>query len=105
VSNTSNVIAPPLQLPRIPEVPVAYFTLALLFLLAVTLMLLTDFAHREPRRVVVSAMAVLVLGLVYASGCGSSRPTVKPPSNVTLTITAASASVSRTASLSLTVNH
>jgi hypothetical protein len=105
VSNTANVAAPPLQVPRIPAVPVAYFTLALLFLLAVTLILLADFADKDVRRVVVSAMAVLLLGLVYASGCGGSSPAVKPPSNVTLTITATSASVSRTASLSLTVNH
>jgi hypothetical protein len=92
-------------MPRIPAMPVAYFTLALLFLSAVTLMLLTDFARKDVRRVFVSAMAVLLLGLVYASGCGGSGQTVKPPSNVTLTITGASASVSRTASLSLTVNH
>jgi hypothetical protein len=105
VSNTSNVAAPPLQMPRIPAMPVAYFTLALLFLSAVTLMLLTDFADKDLRRVVVSVMAVVALGLVYASGCGGSGQTVKPPSNVTLTITATSASVSRTASLSLTVNH
>ena len=102
VSNTSNVlVAPPLQMPFNPELLMSYTALALLFLLAVMLILRAGFASNAPRRVLAPAMAILILSLVYASGCGGGRP----PSNATLTITGVSVSVSRTASLSLTVNH
>jgi Beta-propeller repeat len=105
VTNTSNVlVAPPLQMPHIPALPMAYAALVLLFLLAVTLLLRAGFASDHPKRVFTTATALLVLGLLHASGCGGGR-TVQPPSNATLTISGVSAGVSRTASLSLTVNH
>jgi hypothetical protein len=106
VSNTSNVlVAPPPPMPRIPAWPMAYAAVALLFLIAVKRMLRACLVGDCPRRVLASAMAVLVLGLVYTSGCGGGGSTVQPPSNATLTITGVSASVSHTALLNLTVNH
>jgi hypothetical protein len=83
----------------------AYAAVALLFLIAVKRMLRAGLVGDGPRRVLASAMAVLVLGLVYTSGCGGGGSTVQPPNNATLTITGVSASVSHTASLNLTVNH
>jgi len=98
-------VAPPLQMPRLRALPVAYTTLALFFLLAAMLILRAAFGSSHPRRVLTPAMTILVLALVYASGCGGGGRTVQPPSNSTLTITGVSAGVSRTASLNLTVNH
>ena len=107
VNNTSNVmVTPPLQMPRTPMLPMAYTALALLSILAAMLILRAGLASNLPRRVLAPALAVLILGLLYSSGCsGGGGPTVKPPTNATLTITATSSGVNRTLSLNLTVNH
>ncbi len=106
VSNTSNaMVKPPLRMPRTPPLPVAYTALALLLILEAMLILRAGLASNHRRRVLAPALAVLLLGLLYASGCGGGGPTVQPPTNATLTITGVSSGVNRTLSLGLTVNH
>jgi hypothetical protein len=107
VSNTSNVmVTTPLQMPRTPMLPRAYTALALLSILAAMLVLRGAPSNNHPGRVLAPALAVLVLGLLCSSGCGGGGgPTIKLPTNATLTITAASSGVNRTLSLNLTVNH
>jgi Beta-propeller repeat len=106
VSNTSNaMVAPPLQMPPTPTWSVAYTALALLLILAAMLILRSGFASNHPRRVLGPALAVLLLGLLYANGCGGGGKIVQPPTIATLTITGVSGGVNRTLSLSLTVNH
>jgi len=106
VSNTSNaMVTAPLQIPRIPTLPVASTVLALLLILAAMLIRRSGIAGNHPGRVLAPALAILLLGLLYANGCGGGGPTVQPPTNATLTITGVSAGVSRTLALDLTVKH
>ena len=106
VSNTSSaMVTAPLQVPRAPALPVAYTALALLMILAAILVLRSGLAGNHPRWALGPALALLLLGLLYANGCGGGGPTVQPPTNATLTITGVSSGVNRTLSLSLTVNH
>jgi hypothetical protein len=106
VSNTSNaMVTAPIQIPRIPALPMASAVLALLLILAAMLILRSGLAGNHLRRFLAPALAVLLLGLVYASGCGGGGPTVQPPTNATLTITGASSGVNRSLSLGLTVKH
>jgi len=106
VSNTTNaMVTPPLQMPPAPTWPVASTALALLLILAAMLIQRSGLAGNHLRRFLAPALAVLLLGLVYASGCGGGGPTVQPPTNATLTITGASSGVNRSLSLGLTVNH
>jgi hypothetical protein len=105
VSNTTNaMVTPPLQMPPAPTWPVASTALALLLILAAMLIRRSGYDGNHLRRFLAPALAVLLLGLVYASGCGGG-PTVQPPTNATLTITGASSGVNRSLSLGLTVNH
>jgi hypothetical protein len=94
-----------MQIPRIPALPMASAVLALLLILAAMLILRSGLAGNHLRRFLAPALAVLLLGLVYASGCGGGGPTVQPPTNATLTITGASSGVNRSLSLGLTVKH
>lgn len=102
VSNTSNAMAiPGLWVPRAPKFSVAYPPLVALLILVALLVLRSRHTGLPRQRVFRPAMAVILSGLLYSSGCGSTRP----PTSATLTITGASGTVSRTLSLSLTINH
>lgn len=106
VSNTSNaMVAAPLQIPRIPALRMMYTVLAVLLMLAAVRILRSGLDDNHRGRVLAPALGVLLLGLVYANGCGGGGPTIQPPTNATLTITGASSSVNRSLSLGLTVNH
>ena len=107
VSNTSSaMLTPPLRMPRAPAWPVAYLALAVLLILATMLILGSGLAGNPRGRVAASALAVLLVGLLYANGCGGGGPTAPPPpTNATLTITAVSSGVNRTLPLGLTVSH
>lgn len=107
VNNTSNVMTIPLmgppsvlQLPILFGVPI-FFTLTLMLLLLACVVT----AARQTRRLVVPALALVLLSLGYMIGCGGSGPTVKSPINATITITGTSGGVNRTLVLSLLVNH
>ena len=93
------------EIPRIPALPMASTVLALLLILAAMLIRRSGIAGNHPGRVLAPALAILLLGLLYANGCGGGGPTVQPPTNATLTITGVSAGVSRTLALDLTVKH
>ena len=70
------------------------------------LILRSGLAGNPRGRVVASALAVLLLALLYANGCGGGGPTAPPPpTNATLTITGVSSGVNRTLPLGLTVSH
>jgi hypothetical protein len=107
VSNTSSaMLTPPLRMPRAPAWPAAYLVFALLLILAAMLILRSGLAGNPQGRVVASALAVLLLGVLYANGCGGGGPTAPPPpTDATLTITGVSSGVNRTLPLGLTVNH
>ena len=82
-----------------------YTVLAMLLMLGAARILRSGLDDHHRGRVLAPALGVLLLGLVYANGCGGGGPNVPPPTNATLTITGASSSVNRSLSLSLTVNH
>jgi hypothetical protein len=106
VSNTATaMVMPSLRMPREPAWPAASVVLALLLILAAAAAQRSGLAGNHRCRVLAPGLAVLLLGLVYANGCGGGSPPVQPPTNATLTITGVSSSVSRTVSLGLTVNH
>ena len=108
VSNTSNAMVAPLQIPSIPALRMVYTVLVMLLMLGAARILRSGLDDHHRGRVLAPALGVLLLGLLYANGCGGggpSGPTVPPPTNATLTITGASSTVNRSLSLGLTVNH
>ncbi len=107
VDNTSGVAATPLRLPRGPMSP-RDWPIGLLLLAVVPAPVLfsrSPFLVRQRRYALVSALGLLLFSLAYIAGCGgSSGANNQQPVNATLTVTGTSSSLSRTASLSLTVN-
>jgi len=64
-------------------------------------------AEKRPARILVPALTVFLFGVMFLYGCngGYGGGGTKPPTNATLTITGSSSGVSRTITLSLTINH
>ena len=90
VSNTSNVmLAPPLQLPRIPTLVLTCILVVLIFILIAILIVPARLGRKHPRRILVPALTALLIGLLYANGCGGGT-SVRPPTNATLAITGVS---------------
>jgi hypothetical protein len=105
VSNTSNVVlAPPLRLPRIPTLALTCTLIVLIFILITILIAPTRLGRKHPRRILAPALTALLIGLLYANGCGGGT-NVPPPTNATLAITGVSGGVNRSVALNLTVNH
>jgi hypothetical protein len=76
----------------------------LIFILIAILIAPTSLDRKHPRRILAPALTALLIGLLYANGCGGGT-SVPPPTNATLAITGVSGGVNRSVSLELTVSH
>jgi len=109
VSNTANVMLMPQPHFRpVPRVPSSYALLLLPLLLFAFWTARHGANHSYARRVLVPAMAVLLIGVLYSAGCtggGGGGGGHQPPTNAVLKVTGTSSGVNRSVNLNLTVNH
>jgi hypothetical protein len=109
VSNTSNVLVVPWpEFPLTPMLPALRIALPLLLALLMLLLSWKEVAKKRSLRTRLTALAVLLIGVMLSSGCaggGGSGENHQPPTNATLTISGTSGSVKHQLCLSLTVNH
>jgi hypothetical protein len=114
INNTANVMTPlPLMdSPGMRQPPIGFgISLLWAFVLALLVGCMRIVAG-QPKRLAYPTLVLLLVSLVYVSGCGGGGSSggnagtpIRPPTNATMTVTASSAGVSRTLALSLTVNH
>jgi len=108
VSNTSGAFVTPwIQPPDSPDWPAGRIRVPVLALAMALLTGLAIAATRRRRGLLAPALAGLLFSLAYIGGCGGGGggPTLRPPTNATITVTGTSSGVNRTQELSLTINH
>jgi hypothetical protein len=110
VSNTAYVVVPPWpQFQGRPILPALRIALPLFVALLMVLFWRNAVAEKRPARALLPTLAVFLFGVMFIYGCGSysggGGGGTKPPTNATLTVTGSSGGVSRTVTLSLTINH
>ena len=106
VNNTATAMTRPIMDRPAPQWATARFMSPLLPTFVVILLLAgLAMAQRCRQHVLVPTLAVFLLSIVPLTGCGGGGPNVRPPTNATITVTGTSSGVTRTLSLSITVNH